>query len=366
MKAKLNIENHHSFKGEERNLFIISTLFQLLGAIEAQKKLKTKNNILVLLFYGDQNLDQTQLKNQLSSFQYDKLIILDKRDSKSYINLNIALIKELRREFYINVFVGFFSTNIRRFIANIHYKKLFLLDDGVYTIAIHNELYNVNAKGYKKYILPFSEKPRVGQLRKVKFIFYNNFRKFYLLLHGYRNDMSVMKLNFFTIFNLSQYQNELILNHNFNFLKSCYCLEKNNVNKNIVYFLGQPLDRSLEISIEDYLIYIQMIIKQYKKENKRIIYIAHRAENRKILDKIQKFNIELIKPKQSFEFYCLDNNIKITHISSFHSTALFSIQKIFVDVRVDAFRFKVYGINSKNLDLLYKMLNCIGAKVFYL
>ena len=366
MKAKLNIENHHPFEGEERNLFIVSTLFQLLGAIEAQKKLKTKNNILVLLFYGNQNLDQTHLKNQLSSFEYDKLIILDKGDSKSYINLNISLIKELRKEFYQNVFVGFFSTNMRRFIANINYKKLFLLDDGVYTIAIHNELYNVNAKGYRKYILPFSEKPRVGLLRKVKFIIYNNLRKFYLLLHGYRNDMSSIKLDFFTIFNLSKYQNELIINHNFSFLKSTYNLERNNLNNNIVYFLGQPLDRSLKVDINLYSIYLKAIIEQYKKENKKLIYIVHRAEDENILNKIKELNVKIIKPKQSFELYCLDNQIHISHLASFHSTALFSIKKIFIEARIDAFKFNVSEINSKNLDLIYKMLNSIGAKVFYL
>jgi len=366
MKAKLKIEHRCDFRGKNRNLFIVSTLFQLLGAIEAQKKLKTKNNILVFLFYGNENLDQTHLKNQLSFFQYDKLIILDKGDAKSYINLNISLIKELRKELYENVFVGFFSTNLRRFIANISYEKLFLLDDGVYTIAIHNELYNVNAKGYQKYILPFSEGVRVEKLRKIKFMIYNNLRKFYFLLHGYKNDMKVMKLNFFTIFDLPQYQNELIINHEFNFLKSCYTFDKNNLTDNKVYFLGQPLDRSLGISQELYLIYMETIIDKYKKENKFFIYIAHRAEKKSTLDKIKKFRVDVVKPKQSFEFYCLDNNLNIQQIASFHSTALFSIKKIFINVKVDAFKFKVLGASSKNVNLLYKMLKYIDAEVFFL
>ena len=364
VKEQLIIKKKKYFDEGEKNLFMVSTLFQLFGAIEAQKEFKTKNNTLVLLFYGASNSDHTQLMERLSLFDYDKLIILDKGDAKSYINLNISLIKELKKEVYTNAFVGFFSANLRRFVANIKYKRLFLLDDGVYTISIHNELYNLDAIGYKEYILPFSEKPRVGKLKKLKFKLYNNFRKEYLKFLGYKNDMNVINLGFFTMFDLPQYQNEMIVKHNFDSLKSEYGIEKKISCENCLYFLGQPLDRALGMSHGVYLMYMQDIIRKYKEEDKEFIYITHRAEDEEVVNEIGELGVEVLSLNQPFELYCLENSLNIKQIASFNSTALFSMKKLFPEIEIDVFRFPVSKAISKNIDLIHGMLYDIGADIF--
>jgi hypothetical protein len=356
MKAKLHIKIKQNFVGKERNLFIISTLFQLLSAIEAQKSFKTKNNILVLLYYGNHNKDQMQIEKFLSYFEYSKLIILDKGNSKSYINANIRLINELKKETYDFLFAGFFSANFRRFIVNLTYKELFLIDDGVYTIFIHNELYNHNAIGYKKYILPFSEKQRKSKIKKIKFMLYHWFRIFYLNLHGLKNDMKNKDINFFTIFDLTKYKNEKIIIHNFDYIKNIFNLLSHEVNDNTIYFLGQPLQRSLGIKDEQYIKYLRILFDRYKKDNKKITYIPHRAEKNTIYEIVKEMDVNLLQIEEAFEIYCLKYNIIPYKVASFHSTALFSVKKLFNNTKIDAFQFEVEKKLSKNLLLIYDFL----------
>ncbi|NEW61143.1 hypothetical protein GSY74_07600 [Sulfurovum sp. bin170] len=367
VETKLIIKRKKDFDKGEKNLFMVSTLLQLLSAVEAQRYFNAKNCTLVLLFYGDKNQDETHLKSKLHLFDYDKLVILDKGDAKSYINLNITLIKELRKEHYRRVFVGFFGANMRRFIANIGYEELFLIDDGVYTISIHNELYSSNTEGYKKYITAFSEKERKGRLKKLKFALYHNFRKSYLLLYGYKNDMRKMKLNFFTMFQLPQYQDEIIITHKFEALREQYNLSSDTNKDDTIYFLGQPLDRVIDISSEQYLRYLKTIFEKYKQENKSIIYIPHRAENKNLLDEIEvmdEYNLQILKPDIAFELYVLDNRINITHIASFTSTALSSIKKLFPSAKVEAFKFPMEGEIGKTSSLIYSLFADEGIAVY--
>lgn len=370
MKNKLQIELKNTFEGGERNLFFVSTALQLLNAVEAQKYFKTKNNILVLLYYGNQNNDQEQLENLLELFDYSKLIIFDVSNKKKYIKIIISLIKELKQESYDKVFTGYFSANLRRFIANTTYKELLLIDDGVYSIAIHNELYNPYAKGYKKYITEYSEKKRTTKLKQLRFDMYHKFRKLCLKIYGCKNDMANMDLKFFTIFDLPQHNNEIIIKNNYDFLKSYYHIKSTSQytsENKTVYFLGQPLSRSINMSHSEYLLYIESIFEIYNKDNKKVIYIPHRSEGKETIEaikEIQSKDIEVQELSMPFELYVLKNGIEIKHIASFVSTALFTIKKLYPYARVDAFKFPVSGQVGKTASLIYDMLAKDRANIF--
>jgi hypothetical protein len=370
-RAVIEKKMKKKFKGKERNLFLVSTAFQLINAIEAQKYFKTKNNILVLFYFGNINRDHEQLEEIVELFDYNQLITFKVEPQKKYLNLIIDLLKVLQKNQYKKVFTGYFSANLRRFIANVKYQELFLIDDGVYTISIHNELYAKDTKRYKKYITEYSEKKRTKPIARLKFYIYRQFRKFYLKIHGFQNDMKEMPLNFYTIFNLPQYQNEIIVKNNYKYICK-YFLENNiekkcsNPNKNIVYFLGQPLNRVFNIDDRTYISYIKYIINYYK--NKEIVYIPHRAEKEKIIENIEniKGNIKVKKIFSPFELYILRENIKVTHIASFLSTTLFSIKQMYSDVKVDAFRLKINSELDNNNALIYKMLEQNNTNIIFL
>ena len=365
----LKVSVKQKFIGEERNLFIINYPLQLLNAMEAQKYFKTKNNILVIFYYEGQKNNYKQLIELIELFDYSKLIIYQKKR----MDFMLSLIKEIQQEKYIKVFTGFFSLISRRLIANTTYNELYLVDDGVYSIAIHNQLYNHNTQGYKNYITTHLEHEHTSVFKQLSFYIYYHFRKIYLSLLGYKNDMNSMNLSFYTIFDLPQYRDEIIIENNYKFLNLHYHntnnithREGNLKSSDTIYFLGQPLYNVLPINYAQYLSYLQSIFSLYVQNKQNLIYIPHRGEEEKTFKDIQKLYpkfIEVRKLSEPFELYLLENDIPINHLASFVSSALFTVKKLYPNVTIDAFSFPIKGKAEKNVLLIHSMLEKIGTNL---
>jgi len=256
------------------------------------------------------------------------------------------------------MFVGFFSANLRRFIANISYQKLYLIDDGVYTVSIHREIYNSHSnKLYKKYITRYSEKQRDNFYRQLKFEFYHLSRKISLWKNGLRNDMKIKQLNFFTMFNLPQYKNEIIEKNNFSFLKQYYNSQQF-IEDDSVYFLGQPLYKVDNMTLNKYINMLKCIFNYYKERHQNIKYIIHRSEDEDVVNAIKDMDyVEILNLSMPVELFLLRNNIKIKKLVSFVSTGLFSVKIIYPSVDIDAFYFTASKSDIKNTnDYLYKIM----------
>ena len=185
-----------------------------------------------------------------------------------------------------------------------------------------------------------------------------------------------MDLNFYTIFDLPQYKDEIIIENNYTFLNSHYQNKANIIPRKerlkysgTIYFLGQPLYSSLPINYTQYLSYLQSIFSFYVQNKQNIIYIPHRGEEEKTFKDIKELYPQCIKVhklSQPFELYLLENNIPINHLASFVSSALFTVKKLYPDVTIDAFKFPIKGKSEKNVLLIHTMLENIGANILKL
>jgi len=371
-KGSLRIEDKKEFINDSIDLYMVSTALQLLNAIEAQYHFKTINNVIVLLLYGKNKRDSEQLFTYLELFPATKVIILDKGDQKSYINLNIALLKSINRYQYNNFFIGYFSANLRRLACNVSCNKLYLLDEGTYTIALHDELYNRESNTQFNLIKKYSEQARKTRLKKIKFFLYNSFRDFYFKIHRYKNDFKEINIGFLTVFKLKQYGNEEIITHSFPKLKMRYdsnvLMQKNN-NYKPVYFLGQPLEKALELTEEEYISYINQIIYFYSKQRIDVIYIPHRGETKSTIDKIKKLaseNFKILHLKKPFEMYMIEDNPNIYHVSSFFSSALFIVKKLSAELKVESFQIEFDEYRRDDIATIYNVLSQSEIKLLKL
>jgi len=358
MRAVVQNEMKKFVEGEDNNIFFVSTPFQLLSAIEAKQAFKTKNNILVLLYFGGNEQDTLQMQELTRLFDYSELVVFDVINKKKYLDETIAFLKQLKTDSYNYLFVGFFSANLRRFVANVNYQKLYLIDDGVYTISVHREIYaSQNNELYKKYITRYSEKKRDNPYKQLKFEIYHLYRKIALWKNGLKNDMNPKELNFFTMFNLPQYKNEIIAKHSFSFLKKRYSNQKLIVDDS-VYFLGQPLYKVDNMTLEEYVNVVKSIFNYYKAQHLKVKYITHRSEDEDVIKEIESIaNIEVLTLPMPIELYLLSNNIKVNKLASFVSTGLFSVKTMYPSVDVDAFYFTASKLNMKNTnDYLYNIM----------
>ena len=346
---------YDNLKMGEKNLYIISTPIQLLSAIEAQKHFETKNNILVILFFlvlDGKNINQ--MFDLLEFFPYDKLITYQNNNGVKIFNL-IKYIKEISSTKYENVFFGHSTPLYRRMIANLRYKKLWFLDDGVLTITVHNQIYNTEISNTNLSSLP-SEK--TGYKMKL--------RNLYYWLNNIKIDCQLKDIRFFTMFSLHKYQNEKIINYDFSYIRELFHTQTEP--DNTIYILGQPLKRAIKMHTFDYIRYLDSIFKCYS--NRQIVYIPHRTEI--MSDWFQyilysKENVSIVYPDMPIELYFLKKHIMPTTVISFITTALFTIKKIFPlssikYIKINTTQYTKH--HQENIQLIYDNYKKDGIEKF--
>ncbi|PPK60186.1 hypothetical protein B0F89_1277 [Malaciobacter marinus] len=296
------------------NLFVITTPFQLLGALEAIEKFNLKKNLLVII---DNNLENNS--NQITYLlennkQYFDTITRHGQGNKSKFFKNIKLVKNLKKNSIDNIFIGDIGSIQKIIISNIKSNKIFLLDDGAKTILIH--------KALKEGRNIFKSK---------------GFRKLRFNLVGLKTSTEKV-INIFTFFNLCKIDNNQIINHNFEKLKKIYKLKGKKI-ENKVYILGQPLIENKIVKNKAYEDYINFIIN--KHNDCKVYYLMHRREEK---EKLLSYNlikeINIIESTQPGEFFFLNLDHKPKIIYGINTTLLFSLVNIFDDLLIYSYLFK--------------------------
>lgn len=259
-----------------KSLFFVQSPIQLLNAIEAKHFFNIKKCHLIIRKNGVQKNDKQLLKVLQYDDTFDKISFINIKNKFQYYKFLILFI-ELSKYKFEKVFVGdFYSKVVIFFIKFIQSKKIYLLDDGLQSVAIHK-----NCKTY----------------------------------------------NMFSYFNLSN--NSLkrkVYKNNFNFLRSYSCIEnRNTLDK--VYFIGAPLVEKNILSISDFIVLMKQIVAYYNKLNIEIVYLPHRAEN---VEKLASLGINsIIQPEVPIEFYLIESVLLPSKIASFYSAALYSLKVLF-------------------------------------
>ena len=277
------------------NLFVVRSPLQLLNAIEAREYFSCQNTVLLLMFNSNIN-NTNQMKDLVIDKDWDQIIEYDEQKIPKYLSLisQIRLVKKLKQQRYNYLFSGDFGTKNQIIIANCHPKEIFILDDGTTTIFTHEKLKN----GHYLKNLSFGKKLKLYR---------------YLLagLHFRINQ----PINFFTIYNLTQFKKEKIITHNFEYLRTNKI--KHREQEDTLYFLGQSLVDGRWMSHESYLKYVKAVIDQYKQ---KIIYIPHRSEL--VSDELKSLESEKFKIQTStgpIEITLLNNSNIPSGIISFCS-----------------------------------------------
>lgn len=304
------------------NLYIITTPFQLLSAFEAIYKLKLTNNILIVIDNNlENNAKQLSLLLEEQKPLFVEIIRFGYKQKSNFFN-NIKLIKKFKNIKFKYTFIGDLGSIQKIFISNINAEKVFLLDDGAKTILIH--------KAFDK-----------GQ-----HLFNNSLRQFRFVLFGLKISTN-KKINFFTLFNLSQIDNIEIIKHNFEYFKKINNL-KNRKIENKIYILGQPLIENQRVKEKAYEEYLNKIIYLYP--NCEIYYLMHRRETKEqLLSYNLKKKINIIKSTKPGEFYFAELGYKPKAIIGVNTTLLFSLKKIFDDLEVLSYKIKEENI-TKSLE----------------
>lgn len=315
-----------------KNLYIVSSPFQCISAMEAKTQLGLDDNILIAIYYskdGEKTYEQMREVFKLSRWDEVIEIGLEKKKSKYFEYLSI--IKKLKKDTYNIIFTGHFGQFQNILLSNLKTNQVFALDDGAATLRWHKSELNPNIENQIKFS------------KKIKMLRYS--------LLGLKTDFDRKKINYFTMFDLEPYYGETIIQNQFIFMKTFVANKK--TDNEIVYFIGQALYDEKIIEKKVYFDYLEKIKRYLVAQNKKIIYIPHRREeNLEDLSYLRDDYFEIQRLPTSVEIYLLGLDVLPCGIYSFYSTALFSIYKIFgieaTAVYINNDLLKIYKEGTEN------------------
>ena len=309
-----------------KNLYIVSSPFQCISAMEAKTQLGLDENILIAIYYSkDGEKTYEQMREVFKLSHWDEVIEIGLERKKSKYFENLSLIKRLKKDAYNMIFTGHFGQFQNILLSNLKANQIFALDDGAATLRWHKSELNPNL-----------EHP-LRLSKKIKMLRYS--------LLGLKTDFDKKRINYFTMFDLEPYYGETIIQNQFIFMKKFIANKK--IDDEIVYFIGQALYDEKIVEKETYLEYLEKAKSHLVTQNKKIIYIPHRREeNLKDLNYLVDDNFKIQRLPTSVEIYLLGLDVLPSSIYSFYSTALFSIHKIFgieaTAVYVNSDSIKIY------------------------
>jgi len=336
----------------EKNLFVVTIPSQLISAIEAQKYFSTKNNVLVILFFVVGNGDNINQLFELSSlFPYDKLITYQQKDTYNLISFKKYL-NCINKYTYNYNFYGHVNLAYRKQFANIKYNHLYLLDDGTYSLSVHN-LLTQQSKEENKYI---GLDENLNFKKRLINMIYN--------FMGIKRNTHLNNLNFFTIFNIKDYNT--IITHDYSHVKSLFSSHK--IKDNKIYILGQPFRKIMKMSTFEYIQAMKEVLDCYP--NHQFVYIPHRQEYFSDVFSIfllQQKNLTVKKLNIAIEIYFLQKGIVPHQVFSFTSTALFVLKKIFPKTKIQYIEIDttfLSAFHQENIQLIYENYKKDGIKKF--
>lgn len=315
------------------NLFIVRSPLQFINAIEAKHHFKTQNNILCLI-HNTSTVNSKQMNKLLTLTTWDKTLELNSDNSKNSLFKNIKFIKALLKYPFNYIFTGHLGNINITLISSLIKEKIFLIDDGTATLALHKTMLNPN---------------------HIKKITLNSLiREYRFKIFGLKSNLKNLKINYFTFFNLTPYLDEKIIKNEFLFLKNTFSKKTNN-SHDIVYLLGQNAVETNTMREEIYIGYLKKIINYY--QNKKIIYYPHRSEEiTSAYTPLKNENFIIMGSEQPIEIELLTKGNNPSTIASFISSALFTLHQIFPNASIDSFILETEDLlnNQETLQMIYK------------
>jgi len=312
-----------------KNLFIIGTPLQLINAIEAVKYFKLENNILVLV-HRSRESNKKQMQEIIDLYEWEEIIEIPYSSTSSMLKY-VKLVKYLKTYVYNYIFIAKLEVIPKLVLPNVKKEKVFLLDDGTFTIAIYEKQIKNNI--LNKY----------------------NFKELRFLFFGLKIKIRDT-INLFSYFDLEPSNGNEVIKNSLDYLRETYLQESMlkdfSKDDEVIYFLGQPLEALIDTEL--YKNSVESIIRKF---NKKVIYICHRGESKEtqdILSTIDKSSFELLDIGMPVELYFLYNKIYPTHIISYCSTAVTTVEMLYEDCKSNYIQMRVNEGNRKKYNVDHK------------
>lgn len=307
---------------DKKNLFIVRTPLQLFNAIEAKKRFHKKDGEEdnILFYQYQRQVDKELMENLIVASEWDEVIAYPLSWSRRIFlafYLKPIMAKHNKIE---NCYVGAFNSIVNLFINTIKPNKTIILDDGTKTLGIANNI----ARG--------DVNRKENQLKTLR-------NKLFNLDRSYMYESS-----FFTIYTLQSYQieNEIVLNDYREFKRGLASYEQ----EDVVYFIGTNLIEKILKSKDAFEKNLEKLLEYY--QGKKLIYILHRYEDFKYLQKLaKKHAFEAVKFENILEVEIANAGFIPVEFATFGSSAIETLPLLFSQSSYRVFKLQAEDILAK-------------------
>jgi hypothetical protein len=315
------------------NLFIVYSPLQIINAIEAVHHFNLKNNILLINYKPRQDKNNTQMNDLVKYHDWDAVIKVGTGGRRSKFLTYVKLIKKLKKVQYDYVFVAGFTSAIYTILANLKKNKLFIIDDGVGTIAAYNDTFAPN-------------KPMKLRLKHMRF-----------WLFGIRTKFKD-RVDLFTYFNLKPLPHVSVERNSLSWFRKEYT--SGATTDDAIYFLGLPHEDG-----ENHEAYAKILDKFIQSQSLKVVYVPHRYEKiRESLKSVfDRFDVEVRQLGMPVEMYFLTNKIIPHTVAGVASSAFFTLAFLYPDAKYQSIYHICNKSETREMKEINKHLSEIGVEI---
>ncbi|MEZ8859673.1 glycosyltransferase 52 family protein [Vibrio sp. 10N.247.311.51] len=315
------------------NLFLVTSPFQYICAVEARSHYKTENNILLLVEQPSEP-GLSQQKKLVNENDWEHVIKIPRKNRTRNLPKVIKEIWKITNREQINNFfhAEYNGWRTKLLLRNLNIDKEVYFDDG--TLTLHE---------YETLI-----RPKVPYERK------RLLQDFLLKLRGCK-PIGLLpqskKLEVFTIFNIPNARHKIV-NNSFSFLKSSYGYPNLYSKDSPIGFIGQgAIGHKRMKTIDEYISELKAFKKNYNKE---IIYFPHRTETIEIKNRIIALGgITYHESEYPLEIELIDKKIKLSGLVGINSTAQYTAIFIYDGMPIYNIASEL-DLNSPNTSIITK------------
>lgn len=255
---------------KDRSLFYVESPFQLIQCVEAIHEFEIKKSKIIIR-ENSSVTNNEQLRAVVKALKLNQCTFM-KCHLKSFRGIFLVLRLIFEGYFYRRIFIG--DENSRIFnlaVKFININKVVLMDDGVARI-----------NSSKRWLI---------------------FKRFSMFPFGVNTTLN--KFSYFSTY-----------------------IERQNTYQHII--IGMDLISAGICTVTDYFEFITIVAGRFSSEPDSVLYIPHRNEDQSDLDGLNKIgNIRIQKTQLPIELVGLELLLQPITISTFFSSAIFSMEKIY-------------------------------------
>jgi len=337
---------------ELKDIFVVSSPYQVLSAFEARLYFGSTSNILIVSLPSDSDMiSSRQICDVVERTAWDEVYFVYPQSSNKLYGVLKRWWILLRFMFLHNFnchrfFIGDFRVQWKHYLRSVvRPDEVILIDDGSASVGVFND-YLSNGELYPK---------KDNALKE----FFEKLLYFPFVLRRSSSDNFAV----FTSYSFPETSDITIFHNDFSNLKSLFSSSEKSINNSLVWFIGSPYSEKGVLEYDYEVEFLATCIRWLEEKGLEVTYVAHRFDSCKKLAFIRRaLGIKVKQLALPVEVYALSGEEVPGSVAAVYSSVLETLPKIVKFNEAYSFRLP-HADSLEYISDIYSYYESIGITV---